>query len=227
MNSPQTNAATAARLRFALYTSSLGNYFFHEIRDLIGAGLDELGHSTEFRDERSGFSKDADWHIVIAPHEFFELGAGRNLVVQKWPAQLILFNTEQPSTYWLKLSAKHFDRAEVIWDISFESSLRICKSGYRCHYLPLGYVSRSPMLQEVLKLPLHAETRQLSAEVRDNSWFQKPFGARPIDLLFLGHASQRREQYFARYADELKRLNCFFHKPAATRPMIPGQTTSM
>jgi len=228
MNSPLTQAASpAARLRFALYTSSLGNYFFHEIRDLIGAGLEELGYATEFRDERGGFTKDADWHIVIAPHEFFELGAGRNLVGQKWPAQLILFNTEQPSTYWLKLSAKHFDRAAAIWDINFESSLRICKSGYRCKYLPLGHVSKSPMLQEVKNLPLHAETRRLAAEIREQSGFHQSFSDRPIDLLFLGHASPRREQYFARYADQLNRLNCFFHKPAATRPMIPGQTTSM
>ncbi len=212
---------------FALYTSSRGNYFFHEIRDLISAGLKELGFSVICCDERNAFAQKADWHIVIAPHEFFELGAGQALARQKWPANLVLFNTEQPSTHWVALCARHFDRAAAIWDIDFESSLRICKRGYACDYLPLGFVSGSPMLQEVSRLPLHDETRRLAPEIRDHSSFGESFAQRPIDLLFLGHGSPRREQYFARYADRFERLKCFFHKPSAVQPMIPGQTTQM
>ncbi len=219
--------STPVTQRFALYTSSRGNYFFHEIRDLIGAGLRELGITVELRDERAGFAPKADWHLVIAPHEFFELGAGKELVAKKWPANLILFNTEQPSSYWLALSVKHFERAAAIWDIDFDSSLRICKRGYPCDYLPLGHVTSSPMLQEVSQLPLIEETRALSAEVRNRSGFGQSFGGRPIDLLFLGHGSPRREKYFARHSSRLNKLNGFFHKPAATRPMIPGQTTNM
>jgi len=71
--------------RFALYTSFEGNYFFHEIRDLIAAGLNELGIEARFRNEREGFDNKADWHLVIAPHEFFELGAGRDLARGKLP----------------------------------------------------------------------------------------------------------------------------------------------
>jgi GT2 family glycosyltransferase/tetratricopeptide (TPR) repeat protein/glycosyltransferase involved in cell wall biosynthesis len=212
---------------FALYTSSRGNYFFHEIRDLIGAGLKELGFNVLFCDERNAFAQQADWHVVIAPHEFFELGAGQALVRQKWPANLVLFNTEQPSTHWITLCARHFARAAAIWDIDFESSLRICKRGYSCDYLPLGYVSNSPMIQEVARLPLHDETRRLTPEIRDRSGFGLSFAQRPIDLLFLGHGSPRREHYFARHADRFKRLDCFFHKPSAVQPMIPGQTTQM
>src|ERR1700733_4127018 len=119
-------------LRFALYTSSLGNYFFHEIRDLIAAGLKDLGITVDIRNERNGFAPKADWHLVIAPHEFFELGAGKDLVAKKWPSNLILFNTEQPTSYWLAISVKLFERAAAIWDIDFYSSLRICKRGYPC-----------------------------------------------------------------------------------------------
>ncbi len=213
--------------RFVLYTSSQGNYFFHEIRDLIGAGLRELGLTVEFRNERDGFAPKANWHLVIAPHEFFELGVGKNLVSQKWPSNLILFNTEQPSSYWLSLSVRHFERAFAIWDIDFDSTLRICKRGYPCHYLPLGHVSNSPLLQPVEQMPLIEEIRALPAAVRDFSGFDQRFARRPIDLLFLGHGSPRREKYFARHAARLKNHHCFFHKPAATRPMIPGQTTNM
>jgi hypothetical protein len=137
-------AAAPIRLHFALYTSSQGNYFFNEIRDLIAAGLKELGITVDIRSERSGFATRADWHLVIAPHEFFELGAGKDLAAGNWPANLILFNTEQPSSHWLTLSVKHFERASAIWDIDFDSALRVAKRGYACDYLPLGYVAGSP-----------------------------------------------------------------------------------
>src|SRR5947209_2129530 len=109
MHAASTAPQTIRSPRFALYTSSLGNYFFDEIRDLIGAGLAELGHPVEHRDERAGFAPDADWHLIVAPHEFCELGAGAALAKQAWPGNVIVFNTEQPSSHWLKLSAKHFD----------------------------------------------------------------------------------------------------------------------
>ncbi len=231
MAAPKNMTSTAGfqlgSLRFALYTSSLGNYFFHEIRDLIAAGLKELGVTVETRTERNGFAPRADWHLVIAPHEFFELGAGKHLAAGQWPASLILFNTEQPSSHWLALSVKHFERATTIWDIDFDSMLRICKRGYDCHYLPLGYVTSSALFQEVARLPVIEETKHLPVGVGEQSGFHQPLMARPIDLLFLGHGSPRRERYFARHAGQLKPFNHFFHKPAAVRPMIPGETTNM
>jgi O-antigen biosynthesis protein len=227
MNPDISISPAGGKLRFALYTSSLGNYFFNEIRDLIGAGLVELGHSVERRDERSGFAPDTDWHLVIAPHEFCELGVGAALAKQAWPKNVILFNTEQPSSHWLKLSVKHFARAAAIWDINFESTLRLCKSGYDCEYLPLGYSHGSALLQEVERLPLHSETRNVPVEIRNTSGFKRNFADRPFDLLFLGHGSTRREQYFTRHRERLQALKCYIHKPSATRPMIPGQTTQM
>ncbi len=214
-------------LHFALYTSSQGNYFFNEIRDLIGGGLRELGVTVEIRNELNGFAARADWHLVIAPHEFFELGAGKALAAGSWPQNLILLNSDQPSTYWLNQCLKHFERASVIWDIDFDSALRVGKRGYACDYLPLGCVAGSALFQDVARLPLIEETRHLSPAVRAQSWFAEPFDTRPIDLLFLGHGSPRRERYFARQSSRLKPFNSFFHKPAAVRPMIPGQTTNM
>jgi GT2 family glycosyltransferase/tetratricopeptide (TPR) repeat protein len=225
MSNQQSPSTTP--LRFVLYTSSHGNYFFHEIRDLLASGLRELGHRVDYRDETRAFDKQADWHMVIAAHEFFELGQGKALAQRKWPVNLILLNTEQPSSHWLKLSAKHFDRAATIWDIDFESSLRICKSGYACDYLALGFVPDGPMFQEVARLPLHDETRCLSSEVRDRPGFGLSFRERPIDVFFLGHGSERRERFFATYAERLNRLRCFLHKPSVMRPLIPGQTTKM
>jgi hypothetical protein len=218
---------SGVHLHFALYTSSQGNYFFHEIRDLIAAGLRELGITVEIRDEGRGFALLANWHLVIAPHEFFELGAGKHLAAGSWPKNLVLFNTEQPSSQWLPLAMQHFKRATVIWDIDFDSSLRIRKRGYVCDHLPLGHVAGSELFREVYRLPLIEETRQLSSQARDQSGFSRCFETRPIDLLFLGHGSSRRESYFTRHAGRFSKFNHFFHTPAATQPLIPGQTTNM
>ena len=217
----------SANLRFALYSSSIGNYFFHEIRDLIAAGLRELGHAVELRDEKNGFTRGADWQLVVAPHEFFHLGKGEALATKPLPENLVLFNTEQPSTKWFELAAKHFAHAAALWDIDFESSLRISKGGHPCSYLPLGHAGEFAMFQQVRELPLHEETQRLPADVRNGDFFERPFVRRPLDLLFLGHASARREEFFARHAARLNPFRNYLYRPTVMRPLIPGETTNM
>ena len=214
-------------LHFAIYSSSLGNYFFQEIRDLIAAGLKELGHTAESRDECAGFARNADWHLVVAPHEFYQLGAGEALGRRGGPANLILFNTEQPSTQWFALAAKHFPRAAALWDIDYESALRMRKEGYPAHFLPLGYAAQSRMFQDIVQLPRHAGTERISSEIAGSSCLTAPLASRPFDILFLGHSSARREKFFTRHAAALNSFHNYFHKSNVAKPLIPGQTTHM
>jgi len=213
--------------RFALYTSSLGNYFFGEIRDLLAAGLEDLGFFVEKRDERQGFGDEADWHIVVAPHEFFYLGCGPDLLRNGAPRQLVLLNTEQPSTPWFSLALACFSHAHAVWDISFESARLIGARGYRCSYLALGYSSRFEGAQEIPTLPHHYGTAFLEPEVRHWSASRRPRANRPIDVLFVGHISLRREQFFAKAAPILARHRCYLHFSSVTAPVIPGRTTHM
>ena len=57
--------------RFAVYISSLGNYFFAELTNLLAIGLEKLGFEVDLRDENMRFDEDADWHIIAALPEFF------------------------------------------------------------------------------------------------------------------------------------------------------------
>src|SRR5262245_20388357 len=125
---------------FAIYTSSLGNYFFSEFRDVLAAGFQSLGLQVDLRDERGGFSEVADWHLVVAPHEFFYLGAGRELSEKPLPSNLILFNTEQPSTQWYARARHYFSKAHGIWDLNHGASREIARTGFNCAHLPLGYL---------------------------------------------------------------------------------------
>ncbi|HEV3057702.1 MAG TPA: hypothetical protein VGY48_05615, partial [Vicinamibacterales bacterium] len=213
--------------RFALYTSSLGNYFFNEIRDLLAAGLEQLGFVVEIRNERYGFDEDADWHVVIAPHEFFHLGAGRSLLSKHVPSQLILLNTEQRSTPWFSLAYECFWRAHSIWDINYESSLLIRSRGYACSYLPLGYVPDFAPAGIVEELPEHYGTCFVEPQIRGRAYAGAPFGERPIDVMFIGHASRRRDRFFAKAAQVLSRYRCYLHFSDLSRPVIPSLTTHM
>jgi hypothetical protein len=213
--------------RFALYTSSKGNYFFEEIRSLLAAGLRELGFVVETRDERCGFTDDADWHIVIAPHEFFYLGAGRELLREQTPPGLILLNTEQPSTQWFSLAFECFPKAHSIWDINHESSLLINGRGYACGYLALGYVPGFEPASRVESLPEHYGTSFLEPQIRSHLPLGAGFAERPIDLLFVGHVSPRRERFFAKAAPMLARYRSYLHFSDVSAPAIPGVTTHM
>jgi hypothetical protein len=213
--------------RFALYTSSLGNYFFNEIRDLLAAGLEQLGFVVEMRNERYWFDEDADWHVVIAPHEFFHLGGGRSLLYDAVPSHLILLNTEQRSTPWFSLAYECFWRAHSIWDINYESSQLIRSRGYACSHLPLGYVPDFAPAEIVDELPEHYGTCFIEPQIRGGVHAGAPFGERPIDVMFIGHSSRRRDRFFAKAAPVFSRYRCYLHFSDLSRPVIPGLTTHM
>jgi hypothetical protein len=218
-------AAGTAPNSVAIYTSSLGNYFFLEARDLFAAGLRELGLDVVLHDERDGFAENIEWHLVVAPHEFFYLGEGQQFQGGTLPQNLILFNTEQPSTQWYVRARDYFPRAKRIWDINYQSSLDLKKEGFACDYLPLGFVSDFAPFAEITRLPEHYGTWSLEKEVREGSYLRKPLCERPIDILFLGTMSERREAIFAGLAPVLAKYRCYVHLPTADAPLLAGVNT--
>jgi hypothetical protein len=78
-------------------------------------------------------------------------------------------------------------------------------------FLPLGYVNNLAILSEVRQLPENYCTCFLDNETRNKSYLNSRFEDRPIDILFIGHASPRRQQFFAKYAVFFARYNCYFH----------------
>jgi hypothetical protein len=197
------------------------------MRDLLGAGIEALGFEVVLQNERKGFVKEADWHIIIAPHEFFYLGAGRMLYKNECPLNLILINTEQPSTQWFALAERWFSKALFIWDINYQSSHLIRKKGFKCDYLPLGYISNFVHFDEIKNLQDHYGTCFLEPAIRRKSYLHEPFSRRPIDVLFVGYLSPRREEFFAKTASVLSNYHCYFFFWDGSKPVIPGQNTYM
>ncbi|RCK71812.1 MAG: putative N-acetylgalactosaminyl-diphosphoundecaprenol glucuronosyltransferase [Ignavibacteriae bacterium] len=214
--------------KFIIYTHSKGNYFFNEIRDLIKDGLAELGYMVEVKNEADWWYDEPVWHIVVAPHEFFQIGKAKREGSELFPENLILVNTEQPSTKWAYLATEYFPYAKSIWDINFDSAQQILKKGLKCNFLPLGYVENCYLFKEVKILPNNYATYHLDQKIKYKSYFNAGYKNRPIDVSYVGCSTQRRDKFFASCAPVLSKYNTFIHfSEGLNSPVIPGSTTFM
>lgn len=214
--------------KFIVYSNSKGNYFFSEIRDLIAEGIRELGFKVDIKDETNWLRENDAWHIVVAPHEFFYLGELSRSETEYLPENLIIVNTEQPSTKWASLAENYFSLARYVWDINYDSAKQIAKHGIKSAFLPLGFTPRCYLFQEVIKLPVNYATCHLNKTIRDNSFFNEPFTKRPIDITFVGALTPRREEFFSSTAKVTSKYKSFIHlSDGLTAPIVPGITTYM
>jgi hypothetical protein len=79
----------------------------------------------------------------------------------------------------------------------------------------------------VEELPEHYGTCFVEPQIRGRAYAGAPFGERPIDVMFIGHASRRRDRFFAKAAPVFSRYRCYLHFSDVSLPVIPGLTTHM
>ncbi len=210
-----------------VYTSSCGNYFFTEIAELLLQGIRSAGYIANHFDEKNDFSEDADWHIIIAPHEFFLLRKENIQTVSEIPKNLILFNTEQPSSPWFKITSKYLKYAYEIWDMEYSSASKLKEKLQYAFYFPIGFHPYFKPYNEAVILKNHAGTIILPDSVKHRNYKNSRFKERPIDIFFIGFASMRRQAFFARYAAVFAKYYCYFHFSNEKTPVIPGENTFM
>lgn len=209
-----------------IYTHTEGNYFFNEIKSLMAAGFRKLGYETRELNENDRFDPSSLLHVIVAPHEFFEMKGGERFTHSP-SDKMILLNTEQPSSFWFRKAAAYFPLAIDVWDMNFYSWQKLNKTLGGAHFLPLGFVKNFNLLGEVRNLPNNYCTCFLDDKIRKRSFLQSRFEERPIDILFVGHASPRRQQFFARHASFFARYNCYFHLTDLSLGPIRNNNTAM
>lgn len=224
---PPLMVADHGALRIAVASSSVGNCFFHQIRDLVAAGLAELGHQVLIENEHDGFRREVDWRVIIAPHEFFYIGTGDALRHEPWPDNVILVSTEQPSTPWFAMAWECLPRANAIWDIDFGTASHLRRRGLACDYLPLGFVPGHATFNRVQRIAEHYGSCHLSEEVRGTSAAAGPLHQRPLDIFFIGGNTPRREAFLARAAPTLADYRCYLHLFDGRAPLLQGKNTYM
>jgi GT2 family glycosyltransferase len=172
--------------RVLLLAASAGNEVMTDIASIVAHGLLAHGVAHEIViDDLPSPSADI-FLLVIAPHEFFPLFAEPHFGfehVEKILGNIHVLNVEQPGSQWFELAWHYAQRSRGIFDISSEGCREFGRRGRVASHLPLGFAS-------FLANPTPRE------------------GERPIDILFVGHLSPRREQFFARHAATFSRYRC-------------------
>jgi len=171
-----------------LFLAASGNEFMRDIAAAFQEGFNQTGCSCQIEtDGLPSVRAIDDLQLVLAPHEYFVLSPARAL--QSPDRQSILrssylINVEQPGSSWFDLASEYAQTARGVFDISREGASEFRRRGIAAIHAPLGL----------------APTFAFSEQVASNE--------RPFDVLFMGYASPRREQFIARHGAFFSNPRC-------------------
>lgn len=207
--------------------SSRGNFFMTEIARILEDAFRQLGAEVAFVNESQACGLPSDITIlVVAPHEFFHLGDGPKAFERlSSTARMVMVNTEQPQTKWFALAKQYLGNAVAVLDIDFESARHLQASGFRAFALPLGYSEYIAHTFDGASLPPHELYESIPASVI--SPLPALYSERPIDVLFIGTSSPRRDTFFATYADYFSSKTTIFYLPVGNVPFLPRDPRSV
>ncbi|MGH9459574.1 MAG: hypothetical protein ACRD1X_00005, partial [Vicinamibacteria bacterium] len=89
------------------------------------------------------------------------------------------------------------------------------------------YLGEPNPFPEVEELPENYHTCFLERAIRRGAYLNRPLVDRPIDVLFLGTITPRRDAFFAAAAPVLANHRCYLSLPDASRPKIVRAGTTM
>ncbi|MBR8832402.1 MAG: hypothetical protein N5P05_001866 [Chroococcopsis gigantea SAG 12.99] len=212
-----------------VYCSAEGNYFMGEIADLIAATCQRMGADTSRWSDRDQGGKNNGYNIVVAPHEFFYLGDGPIWAEDEdWLSRTVMVNVEQPQTSWFSRSFHYLQKSPLVFDINIKTATFLRRIGIPAYFLPLGYLEGykpfsfcawRPDLLALQSIPKRIWEGVDSLEV---SWEQ-----RPLDILFVGHLSDRRRSFFSHSSSWLHQYKCFLHIPPLNGPFLEGKGNAL
>jgi GT2 family glycosyltransferase len=182
-----------------LLVASAGNEFMLDIARIFAEGVSENGVACAVAIDQPPSDGDhpGELQIVVAPHEYFPLFIEKHFSRSARKAMLrgtYVLNVEQPGSQWFELACGYARRASGILDISRSGAEEFARRGLRAWHVPLAYAAcmRADAIPDIPE--------------------------RPIDLLFLGHQSPRREWFLSSHADLFARYRCRFILADVTRP---------
>jgi hypothetical protein len=210
---------------------SSGNLFMTEIAELLTAGFTAAGFQASLADESVVMSEQGEslrdqTRVIVAPHEFFFIPRAGQVVDKSWAEGAIVLNVEQLHTVWFQHGADSLPGAAAILDINVQSAAALAAAGLPAAFLPLGYVANaSPFDLPVADLPdLPALQTLEPALKRWRPSAEDSLAERPLDILFIGSRSERREEYFGRVGERLARWRCHWLLADSSAPQVRGRT---
>jgi hypothetical protein len=193
----------------SIYVSSLGNTFMKEIAEDLALDLRRIGMDISIRDENSDMSSMLPLSIVVAPHEFFTLGAGKDWMRDSVVSSSFVYNTEQLHTPWFAKALPAILASLGVFDISPQAARLFEEADMPAMHLEPGAVLQTRWLEEVdLDHPLFDA---LPVEAKGLVFNPDAWAERPIDVSFFGSESARRESFFGRNASTFAKLSSFIY----------------
>jgi hypothetical protein len=211
--------ANPERLRVALYVSSLGNFFMTEIAGVLQAGFADAGIAARILTDNDQPAADATHHVVVAPHEFFVLGQGKRFATDDFVSRAIMYATEQVQTPWFARSLAYLLRARAVADLNEQTACVLRRGGVRAVTVQPGFSAAFTPFGPQVNLPARGAFESLPAATRDFDVTNPSFAARPLDVLFLGTMSPRREKVLATFAPKFASLATYLYATRMTRPI--------
>jgi hypothetical protein len=177
-----------------VFASAGGNFYVREVQQFLVEGLRRLGWRVGSANEHATGTDGIP--IIVGPHEFFSIGAGADWLCADNLARAVLVTTEQPQSLWFHAFAPAVRLAGSVVDLSPRAVDAHRRRGVHARWLPLGWYEGCGALDEVpagTAAPGAPTTScgRLADEPDD------PWSERPIDVLFMGAASPRRERLLA------------------------------
>jgi hypothetical protein len=192
-----------------------------EIAALLAAGFEDAGAQARVLDETTTPQSDLTHAIVVAPHEFFVLGQGRRWTTDEFVSRAVMFSTEQLQTQWFARSLPFLLRARLVADLNLQSTSILQRAGLRSVCVQPGYSERFVAFAAPKDMSGHPALAGYSAAVRNHDIAAPRFADRPLDVAFMGQASQRREQLLASYAPIFAKLQSFIYCTRTSAPLTP------
>jgi hypothetical protein len=192
-----------------IYVNSLGNGFIKEIGADLATSLVAAGVNAKLYDQNADIDERPPVNVIMAPHEFFHLGSGRDWARDEIIRQSFMFNTEQPQTIWFERGTPFMLMSLGVIDICSQVAAMFAQAGVPAlHFNPEIVPQGEWLLPEDMT---HAMVRVLPKPARMAPRPQAAFLERPIDISFFGGTSSHREAFFVRNARFLAEHECFLY----------------
>jgi hypothetical protein len=192
-----------------VYCNSLGNGFIKEIAADLVASLVAAGVNAALLDQTSDMNDRPATSVIMAPHEFFHLGTGRDWARDDIVRQSFMFNTEQPQTIWFERGVPFMLMSLGVIDICSQIAAMFAQAGMPAlHFNPEIVPVTGWLLADD---PTHPLVRVLPKRARAAPRPETVFDERPIDISFFGGTSSHRETFFVKNARFLAEHECFLY----------------
>jgi len=184
----------AKNVKVGIFCSNLGNFYMHEIADLLQLGLRRWGIEAFLRHEESDKDENFEIRVVIAPHEFFFLGEGTAWQEFADKPNTVLYNVEQMQTQWFCRAFSLLLKAPLILDISPQTAQILRKAGCDAVFFMPGYLNDIHYTVSQLDISHIELMKGYGFAYQDYDWRERDaLSDRPIDLLFVGAKTPHRD----------------------------------